>query len=237
MFYTIYITTNNTNGKKYIGKHITNNLNDDYLGSGLILTKALTKYGRNNFSKEILHIFDNEEDMNAKEIELITPEIIISEEYYNIAMGGQGGVIVLKPEHPLYNSVCAKMKNIKLLKSKEISDLMKEKHKKKEIGMYGKKQSEHQKDVVRKLMTGKVKSQETIMKYQETRKKTTSDPNYVNPAKGRKATDEQRKNMSIAVRNRPLKLCIYCNRDMTAGNYARYHGDKCKEKKEILLCH
>ncbi len=31
MFYTIYKITNKINGKEYIGKHQTHNMNDDYL--------------------------------------------------------------------------------------------------------------------------------------------------------------------------------------------------------------
>lgn len=51
----IYMTTNLINGKKYIGKH-KGELNDSYLGSGTLLLRAIKKYGKENFKKEILYI-------------------------------------------------------------------------------------------------------------------------------------------------------------------------------------
>lgn len=87
MHYIVYKITNIINGKFYIGKHQTKDLNDGYLGSGTLIRKAIKKYGKENFEKEILFVFDNEAEMNAKEKELV----IISEMSYNLCEGGKGG--------------------------------------------------------------------------------------------------------------------------------------------------
>lgn len=89
--FVIYKTVNLVNGKFYIGKHKTSDLQDSYLGSGVALNCAIKKYGEKNFQKEILFVFDNEHDMNHKEIELITEDLINNPQCYNIALGGQGG--------------------------------------------------------------------------------------------------------------------------------------------------
>jgi len=91
MKYTIYKITNTINGKVYIGKHQTKDLNDGYMGSGKLLKRAQAKHGIENFNKEILHVFDSEEKMNAKEAELVTEEFCLREDTYNICVGGQGG--------------------------------------------------------------------------------------------------------------------------------------------------
>ena len=56
MMYYIYEIKNNINNKTYIGQHKTNDLNDDYMGSGIILHQAYQKYGKKNFTKTILAI-------------------------------------------------------------------------------------------------------------------------------------------------------------------------------------
>jgi hypothetical protein len=69
----VYITTNLINGKKYIGSDSNNNPN--YLGSGTSFVKALRKYGKYNFKKQILVEVDNHELMRELEIYYI--------QYYN----------------------------------------------------------------------------------------------------------------------------------------------------------
>lgn len=91
MFYTVYKTTNNINGKFYIGKHQTIDLEDDYIGSGKHLIRSVNKYGTENFQKEILFIFDNEKEMNDKEAEIVTAEFVKESDNYNLCVGGQGG--------------------------------------------------------------------------------------------------------------------------------------------------
>jgi rubrerythrin len=91
MFFIIYKTTNKINGKMYIGKHQTSILNDGYLGSGKLLKQAINKYGVENFDREILFTFENEQDMNAKEAELVTEGFCRRDDVYNLCPGGKGG--------------------------------------------------------------------------------------------------------------------------------------------------
>lgn len=89
--YTVYQITNLLDSKIYIGKHETYNLCDGYMGSGKHLKRAQSKHGLDNFKKEILYIFDTEQEMNAKEAELVTEEFCLREDTYNICPGGKGG--------------------------------------------------------------------------------------------------------------------------------------------------
>jgi hypothetical protein len=91
MNYTVYKITNTINGNIYIGAHQTENLNDAYFGSGKLLKRALNKYGADNFTKEYLNVFDNEDEMYAYEAELVTSEFIQESTNYNICPGGHGG--------------------------------------------------------------------------------------------------------------------------------------------------
>ena len=91
MLYTIYQVTHRESGKCYIGKHQTKDLNDGYMGSGHLIRAAVKKYGPEAFKKEVLYVFETEEEMNAKEAELVTEEFCSLETTYNLCPGGHGG--------------------------------------------------------------------------------------------------------------------------------------------------
>lgn len=90
-YYTVYSVTNLLNRKFYIGCHKTKDPYDSYLGSGQALRRALSKYGRENFQKEVLWVFDNPKDMYAKEAELVNEELVALTTSYNLKEGGLGG--------------------------------------------------------------------------------------------------------------------------------------------------
>mgnify|MGYP001220285271 CR=1 FL=1 len=91
-YYTIYKTTCQPTGKIYIGQHTTSKIDDRYIGSGKIIKNAIKKYGRHNFTKDILEVCDTLEIQNIREeywIQLFdsrNPEI-----GYNIDTGGYLG--------------------------------------------------------------------------------------------------------------------------------------------------
>jgi group I intron endonuclease len=89
----IYKTTNLINGKFYIGKDAKNK--DSYYGSGIILNKAIKKYGKDNFKKEILEECLSLEELADKEVYWID-KLSATTIGYNIALGGLGGCLGCK---------------------------------------------------------------------------------------------------------------------------------------------
>ena len=88
----IYITTNNINGKRYIGQRKYYGDYENYLGSGSVLKKAIKKYGVENFSKEIIEECKTKEELSQREQYWIDYyNAVNSDDFYNITCGGDGG--------------------------------------------------------------------------------------------------------------------------------------------------
>lgn len=90
-FYGIYKITNKVNGKMYIGQHITDNIDDGYMGSGILIQKAVKKYGKDAFTKEWLEFSENADDLNYLERSYVDKEWLASPDTYNLAYGGNQG--------------------------------------------------------------------------------------------------------------------------------------------------
>lgn len=86
----IYKTTNLINGKFYVGKDKKNN--PKYLGSGELILKAIKKYGKLNFKKEILEVCNDVKELAEKERFWIEKLDARNKKIaYNIGEGGDGG--------------------------------------------------------------------------------------------------------------------------------------------------
>jgi hypothetical protein len=119
-YYVIYKITNLINDKIYIGAHITNNVNDSYLGSGTTIINAVKKYGSINFKKEIIFFLDDKEKMYDKEKEIVNEEFVKRRDNYNNKIGGIGGwdhIDSSGENNPMKNPVTAKKVGVSLSKT------------------------------------------------------------------------------------------------------------------------
>jgi hypothetical protein len=91
MIYFLYKTTNLINGKVYYGVHKTKNRDDSYLGSGAAIRRAIQKYGKSNFKREIIKEFDSESEMYYNESLFIDENVVNDPNTYNQTLGGRGG--------------------------------------------------------------------------------------------------------------------------------------------------
>lgn len=114
----IYEIKNIINGKIYIGKDTTNRTS--YYGSGVLIKRALKKYGKNNFTKKIIDTANDNEELSKKEIYWI-------EEYrknhilYNITKGGDGGDTL--SGHPDIDKIKVKISKSSYTKGKRYEDV------------------------------------------------------------------------------------------------------------------
>ena len=93
MYHFLYRTECKITKKYYIGVHSTNNLDDGYLGSGILLQESLKVYGKENHILEILQFFNSKEEKFEAEKNYITLEMINDPNCLNFSFGGNGGIM------------------------------------------------------------------------------------------------------------------------------------------------
>lgn len=92
MFHIVYKVTNLINNKIYIGIHSTEDLSDNYYGSGKYIKESIKKYGKENFKKEIICYCGSREEAFEKEKQLVDKQFIERNDVYNLSLGGKGSL-------------------------------------------------------------------------------------------------------------------------------------------------
>lgn len=169
----IYKTTNTINGKIYVGQTSKDLTVSSYLGSGVLLVKAIRKYGKKNFIQEILcecstqSELDQMEDYWIKELDSRSRDI-----GYNLSEGGLGG-----SHGPL--TECQKQKMRQTMK--ERGSINGEKN-----PFYGKRHTNETKEKIRIAKTGVKHSEEHNAKISQ------SQIGQKRSHKGRPASEDQK---------------------------------------------
>jgi NUMOD3 motif/GIY-YIG catalytic domain len=239
--YIIYLITNILNNRKYVGFHATNNLNDDYLGSGELINKAVKHYGKDKFTKIILE-HTNEKEWREKEVYWIKEKKThISNGGYNLTTGGDGCVGYKYTEKQRQQLIIRVSGENNPMYGKKHTQESIEKNRKSNTG---KKQSEETKKKRAKSNTGKKRNEKTIenMKSawelrkinhpmtEETRKKIGINSKLHQT--GKHHSEETKKKQSNSHKGKKHKrvICIYCGKDCTPSTLKRWHNDNCKFK-------
>lgn len=89
-YHYIYKITRD-DGRFYIGLHSTDDLEDDYFGSGTKIKRSIKKHGIGKHSKEILEFLPSRKELKFREREIITEDMRADINCMNIAPGGGGG--------------------------------------------------------------------------------------------------------------------------------------------------
>lgn len=117
LYHIVYRTTNLITNKIYVGVHSTNNLNDGYIGSGINIKESISKYGKENFIREILYVYDNRQEALNKESEIVDENFIKRQDTYNAAIGGGRSVYKYGSDHPSYGKKLSKSHKEKISQS------------------------------------------------------------------------------------------------------------------------
>lgn len=202
----IYITTNLINGKKYIGRDSKND--PTYLGSGHALLKAIKKYGKENFKKEIVEECKSFDELEKREEYWLNHyDAGRSNEFYNMhnySSGGSLGVHVTSETRK-------KLRDFNLGKklSDETKIKMSESRKGNKNHFFGKKHSHESREKIREAR----KKQRIII------------------------TDETKKKISESQKGKPRgltfeKICYVCKIPFIAKSHNGKFCNKCRRNRK-----
>lgn len=194
----IYKTTNLINGNFYIGQDSKNNPN--YLGSGTLLNKAIKKYGKENFVKEIIECCDSKQQLNEREIFWI----LELKPIYNIAIGGSGGDTYTN--NPNYDLIIEKLK--------------------KRLGrVWTEEEKDRQRGDNNPAKRADIRNKIRLMKLGKPRLDLIGDNNP-----SRRDDVRHKISTKLKGKPKPKITCPHCNTIGQPSNMYRWHFDNCKTK-------
>lgn len=173
----LYKITNNLTNQYYIGKR-RGSEQGRYWGSGLRIKRHIKKYGKENFTYDVLRV-DNEDKIFKLEERLITNNYIKNNKLcLNLAPGGKGGFAYIPKDYMKGDKNPSKRPEVRA----KLSKLMNENHplvimSKTNNAMKGRKQLEESKQRISNTLKQKYKNGLQVW------------------SKGIKMTDKQKKNM------------------------------------------
>ena len=230
MYGYVYKTTDTSNGKIYIGQHKSDVFDPKYNGSGKIIQRIKKKRPQ-DLTTEVIEWCVTRSKLNEREkywISIFDSQNI--EVGYNIAMGGEGGVLSkdghLSEEHRKKLSIAhfgrkhsdeTKNKISESNKGRHWSDESKQKLSEYHKGKKLKPHSEETKQKIRASLTGRHHSEESKIKMSES-------------CKGRKMSEETKQKIRKTMKDRKRKMCVWINLQndlfiMDDANAPRHHPD------------
>ena len=259
MKYIIYKTTNVINNKTYIGIHQTENLNDGYLGSGFAIKRAIKKYGKQNFKREILEFCSSYDELIEKEKKYVDEEWVNLEDNYNLKTGGQSyGFLSEESKIKISNTLKEKYKSgeiISLLKGEKRINFTPFNKGKKLEELFNSEKVDEIKDKISNSKKGKEpwnKGKETgqipwnkgtkgLQKSWCKGLKLQPKTNEQKEAQSKKLIEYYKENEHPTKGMEPWNKglvttkfeCPHCGKMVDSGNGKRWHFDNCKFKQQM----
>lgn len=87
-YHILYRTTCIITDRHYTGMHSTDDLNDGYLGSGMILRWSVKKHGKENHIREVLEFCSNRKILREREKEVVNESLLRNPLCMNLSKGG-----------------------------------------------------------------------------------------------------------------------------------------------------
>lgn len=249
MKYFIYKTTNLINHKTYIGIHQTENIDDAYIGSGLYFLRAVKKYGKENFKREILEFCSSYDELLDKERAYVNEDWIKDKSNYNLKTGGQStGILSKESKKKISNTLKAKYASGVLVQSgnapyvatdeqkRQISETLKKRYQETEHHLKNKDPWNKGKKGVQVPWNKGLKTPQTGLSRKgvkigpmDENKKILISNSLIEYYKTNPhpTTGLEPWNKGIEL---PKTECPYCNKMVDAANGKRWHFENCKLK-------